>query len=132
MLRMIAIVVALIVAPLAFSHEGHDHGPGQVEAPKGGVIRSLESVHLELLTKGNTVFIYAYDENMKPDDVKKYPVSATVTLPKKKAHALALMEKGDHWEAEFDAKGAHRYSIELSIRQAGHEDKVRYTVEPKR
>ncbi len=121
-----------LVSSNASAHEGHDHGPAQVQAPKGGIIRSLETVHLELLNRGKTISVYIYDLNLKPEDVKKFPVSATVTLPKKKPQSLALAEKGDHWEAEFDAKGAHRYNFELSIKQGGHNDKVNFTVEPKR
>jgi hypothetical protein len=116
----------------AVAHEGHDHGPAQVQAPKGGIIRSLETVHLELLNRGKTISVYIYDLNLKPEDVKKFPVSATVALPKKKAQPLPLVEKGDHWEAEFDAKGAHRYNFELSIKQGGHNDKLNFTVEPKK
>lgn len=116
----------------AFAHEGHDHGPGQVQAPKGGIIRSLETVHLELLTKGNQISIYAYDKDLKEAAVKSFPVSATVTLPKKKPQKIDLVEKGNHWESEFDAKGAHRYTLTLAIKQGGHHDQVKFTVEPKK
>jgi hypothetical protein len=132
MLKSMIIVLALFLAIIAQAHEGHDHGPGTVQAPKGGVIRSLETVNLELLTQGKSIKIYAYDTNLKPADVKKFPLAATVALPKKKPEALALVAKGDHWEAEYDAKGAHRYTLELSIKQGGHADKVKYNVEPKK
>lgn len=132
MFKVFVVCISLIAGTHAYAHEGHDHGPSQVQAPKGGVIRSLETVHLELLTKGKTVSIYAYNTDLKPEEVKKFPVSATVTLPKKKPQTLALAEKGDHWEAEFDARGAHRYTLELSIKQGGHNDKVKFTVEPRK
>lgn len=132
MFKSLLVGIALLVAHKALAHEGHDHGPGQIQAPKGGVIRSLETVHLELLTKGKSLSIYAYDSSLNPQDVTKFPVSATVTLPKKKSENLALIPKGDHWEAEFDAKDAHRFALELSITQGGHKDKVKFNVEPKR
>ncbi len=128
---MFFLLFTLLTTSPTLAHEGHDHGPSTVQAPKGGVIRSLETVHLELLTKGKTLAIYAYDTNLKPAEASSFPLTATVTLPRKKAESLALTPKGDHWEAEFDAKGAHRYTLELSIRQGGHDDKVKYTVEPK-
>lgn len=130
--KLIVMFLCFFTFRAALAHEGHDHGPGSVQAPKGGVIRSLETVHLELLSKGKTVTIYAYDTSLKPADVSKFPVSATVTLPKKKAEPLKLLPGGDHWTGEFDAKGAHRYTLELSIEQGGHKDKVKYTVEPKK
>jgi hypothetical protein len=125
-------VLSLVLATGARAHEGHDHGPSAVQAPKGGVIRSLETVHLELITKGKVVQIYAYDPGLKPTEVSQFPVSATVTLPKKQPAPLKLVPSGDHWTAEFDAKGAHRYTLEVSIKQGGHDDKVKYTVEPRK
>lgn len=132
MIKSIFLSVTLALGAPALAHEGHDHGPSSAQAPKGGVIRSLETVHLELLTKGKSISLYAYDTDLKPADVTKFPVSATVTLPKKKPELLKLTPKGDHWAAEFDAKGAHRYALEISISQGGHDDKVKYTVEPKK
>ena len=124
------LIFALLVSQHTVAHD--DHGPSQAQAPKGGVLRSLETVHLELITKGKNIKIFAYTPDLKPDDAKKYPVSATVSLPKKPPQPLALVEKGDHWEAEFDAKGVHRYKIEIKITQGGHDDKVKFTVEPKK
>ncbi len=131
MFKIIIFASLLTFSTSSFSHEG-EHGPSAVQAPKGGVMRSLETVHLEMLTKGQSVQIYLYDANLKPADVSKYPITATVTLPKKKSEPLKLESKGDHWLANFDAKGAHRYSLELNIVQGGHNDKINFTVEPKK
>lgn len=130
MLNKILFTVLLTISQSVFAHEGHDHA--QVQAPKGGIIRSLETIHLELITKGNLISIYAYDMKLKAEEVKKFPVSLTVTLPKKSPQPLELKDKGDHWEAEFDAKNAHRYTLVLAIKQGGHDDKVKFTVEPKK
>ncbi len=116
----------------AWAHEGHDYGPGSVQLFKGGIIRSLETVNLELVTQGKDIKIYIYDTKLKAADVTKYPVSLTVTLPKKKAEALQLTPQGDHWLTSFDAKNAHRFDLVLAIKQGGHDDKVKWTVEPKR
>lgn len=132
-MRKIAIGLLIIfLSSLSHSHEGHDHGPGNVQAPKGGILRTLETVHLELLAKGKSIKIHVYDTNLAPAEASKYPVSATVELPRKKSEPLALTAKGDHWEAEFDPKGAHRFTVVLAIKQGGHDDKVKFTVEPKK
>lgn len=125
-------VIALLFAQSALAHEGHDHGPSAVQPPKGGILRSLETVHLELVAKGKMLKVYAYDMNLQPVEVSGLPMTASVTLPRGKAQALPLAAKGKYWEAQFDAKGAHRYTVELAIRQGGHDDKVKYTVEPKK
>jgi len=130
-MKTLYIILALICTPI-LAHEGHDHGPKSVQAPKGGIIRSLETIHLELVTEGKTINIYVYDKNLKPADVKNFPANLTVTLPKKKSESLQLASKGDHWEAIFDSKNSHRFVLQLSIKQGGHDDKVKWTVEPKR
>lgn len=125
--------VLLLVTGLSHVAMAHDdHGPSEAQAPKGGVLRSLETVHLELIVRGKMINIYAYSPDLKPTQVLNFPVSATVELPKRAPQPLSLADRGDHWEAEFDAKGAHRYKIELKIFQGGHNDVVKFTVEPKK
>lgn len=131
MLKSTFFTFVFALAALVYAHEG-EHGPSTVQAPKGGLIRSLETVHLELINKGNTLQIFIYDTDLKPAEASKYPVSATVTLPRKKAEPVTLQPKGDHWEFQFDAKGAHRFTLDFNIKQSGHDDKVKFTVEPKK
>lgn len=127
------ILIALALATQQVSaHEGHDHGPSAVQAPKGGVLRSLETVHVELVSEKNKALIRVYDMKLKPQPVKNFPASATIQLPRKKAEAVMLEDKGDHWVAAVDAKGAHRYTLELTIKQGGHDDKLKFTVEPRK
>ncbi len=126
-----ALLALALLPPAAVAHEGHHDAPGAVQAPKGGQIKTLETIHLEPLTEGKTARIYVYDLNLKPADAAKYPVTGSVTLPKKKAEPITLETKGDHWAFEYDAKKAHRYTFELSIKQGGHDDKIKWTIEPK-
>lgn len=126
------ILVLMLLSLNALAHEGHDHGPSAVQPPKGGVVRSLETVHLELVHQGKTLNIYAYEKDLKPASVAKFPATLTIALPKKKAESINLEDKGDHWETNFDAKGAHRFTVELAIKQGGHSDKVKWVVEPRK
>ncbi|UOF01903.1 hypothetical protein [Bdellovibrio reynosensis] len=126
------ILSLLFVSATSVAHEGHDHGPGAIQAPKGGVVRSLETINLELLSGEKNVQIYVYGTDMTAAKVKDYPASLTVALPKKKAEHVKLTDAGDHWTAEIDPKNAHRYTLELSIKQGGHDDKVKWVVEPKK
>lgn len=130
-MNQILFTIVLLFSLQGFAHEG-DHGPSTVAAPKGGVIRTLETVHLELVTQGKDIRIFLYDHDMKSADPKKYPITATVTLPRKKPSPLSLEAKTDHWFVHFDPKNAHRFDIEISIAQGGHMDKVKWTIEPTR
>jgi hypothetical protein len=131
-MRKLMLALLVTISNTAWGHEGHDHGPGNVQAPKGGVIRSLETVHLELITQGKEIKIYIYDSKLKAADVSQFPASLTVALPKKKAEALPIVPHGDHWMATFDPKNSRRFDLVMAIRQGGHDDKVKWTVEPKR
>jgi hypothetical protein len=131
MFKTIMMFVSLI--SFSYTHEGHDHGPATVEAPNGGVIKTLEEVHIEVIAEkgSSTVKIYVYDTKMGKADLSKYPIKATATLPRGKAESLELKNKNDYLEYTFDAKKAHRYTLDLSIKQHGHDDKLSFTIEPK-
>jgi hypothetical protein len=140
-MRNLFSALVLLLFPLAgLAHEGHDHGPGNVPLQKGGIMRSLETVHLELVYKDKSVEIYPFETQvdpktpgkLKPAEVSRFPVSATVELPKAKAQKVELTPSGDHWTASLDPKGAHRFTLILAIKQGGHDDKVKWTVEPKK
>jgi hypothetical protein len=130
----IILAASLIVTPFALAHEGHDE-PVSVQAPKGGVIKGIEDAYIEVVVKGKDVKIYFYDKDLKPQDVSTFKVSAVAELPRgKKAEPVTLKAQGTSFEASFDAKGAHRYSLVLTVVDAkhGHDDKLTFTVEPKR
>lgn len=128
----LAVLILLFSNPqIVAAHEGDHDAPGTVQAPKGGRLKSFETIHIELLSEGRTVRLYVYDLGMRPANVTKYPVKASISLPKKKSEPIALIEKGDHWTFDYDSKGAHRYTLELDVRQGGHQDRVKWTIEPK-
>ncbi len=138
--RFILSLVLLLLPFTGAAHEGHDHGPSKVPLQKGGVMRSLETVHLELVYKDKSVEIYPFETKLdpktpgklKPADVGRFPVSATVELPKTKTQNVELKPTGDHWTAALDPKGAHRFTLTLAIKQGGHSDQVKWTIEPKK
>jgi hypothetical protein len=134
----------LLLATVLFSYglfagEGHDHGhdhdaPGAVSAQKGGVIKSLEEVHVEVVAKGKDVKIYFFAKDLKPLDVSKLKVTAEAELPRnKKKEVVTLVAKGTWFETSFDAKGSHRYTLVLTVNDPkhGHDDKLNFTIEKK-
>ena len=118
------------------AHEGEDHdAPSMVQAPKGGTIKSLEQTHVEVLVKGKDIKIYLYDKELKPQSVNGYVVSAKVQMPRsKKSEAIVLTARDQSFEASFDAKGMHRYTLHLAVKdpKTGHDDKLKYNIEPKK
>lgn len=130
----IVLAVSIVATSFAMAHEGHDE-PVSVQAPKGGVIKGIENAYIEVVVKGKDVKIYFYDKEMKPQDVSAFKVSAAAELPRtKKTEPVTLKAQGNSFEAVFDAKGAHRYSLVLTVvdPKHGHDDKLTFTVEPKR
>lgn len=135
--RKISITLAALFLSLAsVAHEGHDHdAPKNLKAPKGGIIKSLEETHVELVAKGSNLKLYLYDKEMKPQSVKGVQISAKAELPRsKKTEDIALVGQDNFYEGTFDAKGAHRYTLILAVTDSkiGHEDKIKFTVEPRK
>lgn len=135
-LKTIVTYVILTISLQTAAHEGHAQDmPVNVQAPKGGVIKSLEETHVEVVTKGKDVRIYLYDKDLKPQDVTKFKVTAQAELPKsKKKEAVSLVPKESYLEASFDAKGAHRYTLILTVvdPKTGHDDILKFTIEPRK
>ncbi|MCB0420605.1 MAG: hypothetical protein KDD61_06400 [Bdellovibrionales bacterium] len=127
------LMLAMLVSFPSLAHGVHDSGA--IKPQKGGVLKSLESVHLELVQMGQEIRIYVYNTETPPkaEKVSQFPVSAKVVLPRKKGtQDLVLKANGDHWTTSYDAKGIHRFDFVLTIEQNGHKDKVVFTVEPKK
>lgn len=136
MKMMFTVLPFLLLCSFGFAHEGHDHdAPSMVQAPRGGMIKSVEDAHLEVILKKNDLKIYIYDKDLKVKDPKTVDLKAQTKLPRaKSAEALALTAQEDHFAASFDAKGAHRYSLVLTYKHPGdaHADKLTFNLEPKK
>lgn len=127
-------VVLMMLGGQVFAHEGHD-GPVAVQAPKGGVIKATDDAYFEVLSKGKDLRIYAYDKDLKPADPAKFQVTAQAQPPRgKKAEKVTLTAKDGYYQADYDAKGVHRYTLILTVKD-GHEDHghtLNFTVEPRK
>lgn len=133
-----AVAVSVVLAlggNLVLAHEGHDHdAPKKILAPKGGVMKSLEETHVEVVSKGKNIQIFLYDYEMKAKPVTGFVVSAKAEMPRtKKQEEIVLTAKESSYEASYDAKGSHRYTLMLAIKdpKTGHDDKLNFTIEPK-
>lgn len=132
-LLLILMSFSFILSSQARAHGVHDSGHASPQ--KGGILRSLESIHLELVRIDDEIRIFIYDksEQLRPLNPKNYPASAEIVLPRKKgSEKLTLKQESDHWSATYKAANTHRYDLKFHIEQAGHKDIVTYTIEPKR
>lgn len=136
MKQLIFSIAILLSTTLGFAHEGHDHDmPTSAKAMKGGVIQSLEKTLIEVVNHKQNLKIYIYNREMKPVTVADYGVQATAELPRsKKQEPISLVDKGQHLEATFDAKGLHRYTLILTLKQPteSHSDTLKFTIEPRK
>lgn len=133
-----AILFALLLPLSAQAHEGHDHdSPKGQRAVRGGIVKVLERVHVEVVAKGTDVKVYLFplEGEKKALDPAAFALSAAAELPRtKKSEPLKLTLKPDVAEATFDAKGAHRYTFVLKLTdpELKHEDTLKFTVEPRK
>ncbi|MGE0763699.1 MAG: hypothetical protein AB7N80_10515 [Bdellovibrionales bacterium] len=130
------LALVLIKAVAAAAHEGHDHdAPTLLKAPKGGVIKSLEKTNVEVVSRGKNLKIYLYDKEKRQQKTSRYNVRAQAQLPRtEKLEEIPLSTTDEHFEATFDAKGMHRYTLILTVKdgQTGHDDRLTFTIEPKK
>jgi len=132
-----ATFIALTISiSTTWAHEGHDHdAPKKMQAPKGGVVKSLEETHVEVVSKGKDLKIYFYDSEMKPKEAQGLKVAAKAEIPRtKKTEDITFKASGNSLEGSYDAKGTHRYTLILNIADpaTGHSDILKFTIEPRK
>jgi hypothetical protein len=128
------LTAALLTLSLSFTaaaHEGHDKVPGTLTAPHGGKIKGTSQLYIELVSDTSGFKIYTLDHDLKsvaPCDVK---IEGSTTIPKqKKSEKITLISSADFLETKFDAKGSHRYSVDLKVTFKGKTENVSFNVEP--
>lgn len=126
----------LLISSFAQSHGGHDHdAPSKVAAPKGGTIRELENTYVEVVSKQKSIKIYLYDKELKPKSTQGFKVELKAEIPRTKKMEPIESQISDLFiEANYDAKKLHRYTLHIQITDptTGHNDQLKYTLEPRR
>ena len=113
------------------AHEGHDKTPGAIAAPHGGVVQGTHSLYWELVSESEGVKLYPLTHEIIPIDPKEITLSGMATFPKKrKSESMTFKTESDCFSGNIDAKGAHRYTLELSFTYHGKKEKVKFQVEP--
>lgn len=136
-MKGIGFLILFSVFPFAFAHEGHDHdAPAVAQAVKGGIVKELEKTRIEVVNQGKALKIYLFDreaEASTPLKVQGYKVSAKAEHPRtKKQEEVVLKPMDTFFEAQYDVKGLHRYTLLLTVvdPRTGHNDKVSFVIEP--
>lgn len=134
-MKKILLILITITSLSAFSHEGHDHGPGQVQPVKGGVIMKNDDFYLELV--GNQSEIKFYPLGQKTEGsllsaipLKDFKLKATYKLPRtSEVKTISLKENGDHFLGKIEAR-THRYQVDTFIEYKGKKEQITYQIEP--
>jgi hypothetical protein len=121
---------SLALPLVSFAHGDHPEAKGDVPAPNGGLIQPADEKYLEVVLLQNKLTIYAYDIDVKPVATSSLKLEATTQLPRATAQPLPLTAKANHWEATFDPKGAHRYTLNLTVSHDGHSHTNSFVLEP--
>lgn len=129
MKQFLTILFLFSISITTKAHEGHDHGAATFQPPKGGVIQTSMQGHFELVNQGNKIQLYVYDNKGTAKETKGLTLTTELELPRKKAEKISLTDKGTHWEADIDSKGAHRFTLKITIDDGKDKDYVKFTIE---
>lgn len=123
--------LTLLVSGMAFGHEGHDHSPGTITAPNGGVIQETANLYFEVVIQKGGFRAYLFDHDLKGISLKDVKLAGSATFPRqKKSVPVLLTEKENHFVATVDSKGTHRYALELTADYKGKKEKAKFNIEP--
>lgn len=113
------------------AHEGHDKTPGTITAPHGGQLKGTSQLYVELVSDSSGFKLYTVDHDLKTIPTKDVKIEGTLKLPKQKqSEKLAFVTSESFLESKVNAKGTHRYTVELKVIYNGKTESVFFTVEP--
>lgn len=124
-------LLALGSANEAKAHEGHDKTPGALPLDGFDQIQATDHLYLKLRMEKGGVKIYPFSHENKPVALSGMKLEGTTTSPKKsKPETVAFTPEGDAFTAKVDAKGAHRYTLDVVVTHDGKKEKTKFNVEP--
>lgn len=131
MKRILLLTVLIFSFGFANAHEGHDKTPGLQSTRPGGTIKGTDRIYLELVSDKDGAQLYPMDHDKKAIPLSEVKMEAKMTIPRKnKTQNLKLTAQNDHFAAKVDAKGAHRYDLDVSVTHGGNTEKLKFSVEP--
>lgn len=131
-MKQIFIFLTLIFSFIIVNaHEGHDKTPGYQSSRPGGTIKGTDHIYLELVSDQGSVKLYPMDHDKKPIPLSDIKMEGKMTIPRKNTtQVLKFTTQNDHIAAKVDAKGAHRYDLEVTVTHGGKSEKLKFSVEP--
>ncbi|MBL7665622.1 MAG: hypothetical protein JNM93_10860 [Bacteriovoracaceae bacterium] len=131
----IALTLLALNSPV-FAGEGHDHGPGQVQPTRGGILMKGHDFFLEAVgTKSEIKFYPLKKENSKSNALKPIPlkdvkITANYSLPRGKANQpILLSQNSDYFSGKVEAGSTHRYQVDVSVEVSNEKEKFTYQIE---
>lgn len=130
-------ITCLLISTTSFAHDGHDHGTGQVQATKGGVIQKAGKLFVEIVGTKKEIKVYPLKEAgadskvLKAVPLSEVKLSAAYKLPKQaSAKEIVLTQSKDHFLGNVDAGKFHRYEVIIKIESGTMKDEISYQIEP--
>lgn len=135
---MINFAFALLTLVLSgFAHEGHSV-PAGIQAQHGGTVKATHELFVELVQRDKMLLVYPMTHDLKPVQLSDVQISATAEIPRtrEKHEVKFTAQKAGtpseaHFSGSFNAKGAHRYTLEITLRYKGKAEKTVFQVEPR-
>jgi hypothetical protein len=126
------IFIAMVGLSLSlFAHEGHNKIPGNIQAPHGGKIKGTDNLYIELVQAESNLKFYVFDHDLKAIPMNEVELSGDLKLPKKQnTQKIEFVKTESAFSTNIDAKGSHRYSVDLAFKFKGKKEKLSFTVEP--
>lgn len=125
-----SLAMCLFATP-GFAHEGHDKTPGAISAPHGGQLKGTSQHYIEVLPESSNIKMYLFTHDLKSVPMENLKIEAYTQLPKQKnKDKLNLKITDNAAEAVVDAKGSHRYTLEVKLTEKNKSELVKFNIEP--
>lgn len=131
MKSLITALAILLTGLSLFAHEDHDKTPGTLTAPHGGQLKGTSQLYVELVSDASGFKLYTADHELKTIPIKEVKIDGSVKLPKQKqSNKLTVKVSESFFESKVNAKGFHRYTVDLNVTYKGKTESVSFNIEP--
>lgn len=131
MKALMTTLAIIFIGLTVHAHEGHDKAPGALTAPHGGHLKGTSQLYVELVSDSAGIKLYTVDHDLKPVAMSDVKIEGALKRPKQKqAEKLVFNTAESFLETKVDAKGSHRYTVDLKVTYKGQTESVSFIVEP--
>lgn len=126
--KLLTLALGILTAPSLFAHEGHEHAPGAINAPHGGVVKMGKEIALEFVQADGKLKIYPLTHELKAIPLTDIKLQGKAQPAKKSKVDMSFTAEGEFYTASYKGQ-SYKTDLDITANYKGKTDSIRQTIE---